>query len=231
MGLFKTHQKFDGIYVMQGKKAFLTSNLDKGKKIYGERIFDFGNMELRLWNPYRSKLCAAMHNNARRTLIKSNSTVLYLGASSGTTVSHLSDILKDGLIYAVEFSPRTLRELVQNCVDRHNVIPILGDVNRPFEYSKLISGPVDILYMDVAQPNQSELLLKNAEWFLNSKGGQFLYAIKARSIDSVGRPQDIFDKEIEFLEAAGFVITDQIALDPFTEDHLMLFGRYNPDFY
>lgn len=230
MPSIRKHQKFDGVYFSGSKQQqrIYTINADKGRSIYGEKIVEEGDIEYRDWNPYRSKLAAAILNNCRNIYLSKNSNVLYLGASSGTTVSHFSDIVTKGVIYSVEFSPRSLRELVQNCVDRKNIIPILGDANRPFEYAKFISTPIDIIYMDVAQPNQAEILIKNTEWFLKAKGGFVVYAIKARSIDTTGSPHEIFKEEIKHLEQAGFEITDQINIAPFSEDHLMLFARYNP---
>ena len=204
-----------------------TINLDRGRTVYDERLFDIGNKQYRQWNPFRSKLAASIMLNARKIYLKTGTRLLYLGASSGTTVSHCSDILtKSGTIYAVEFSARSLRELVQNCADRPNVIPILADANSPSEYAKFIFGPVDVIIQDVAQPNQTEILIKNAERFLTPRKGQFIYEIKARSIDTIANPKDIFQKEREKLEQAGLQITDSVNIGSFQKDHQVLFGRY-----
>ncbi len=224
----KRHPKFDGIYSsgFKEKQRIYTQNLDKNRIIYGEKLFDEGDIQYREWNPYRSKLCSAIKNNARKIFIDNSSKLLYLGASSGTTVSHCSDIIRNGTIYAVEFSPRSLRELVQNCTDRKNVIPILGDANRPFEYSKFVSGSVDVIFQDVAQPNQTEILIKNAKRFLTPRKGRFIYAIKARSIDTTADPNEIFLREIKELNKAGLEVTDNINISSFQTDHTVLFGRY-----
>jgi fibrillarin-like pre-rRNA processing protein len=226
----KRHPKFFGIFSVAGrdKVHIYTLNLDKGKTIYGEKLFEEDNIEYREWNPFRSKLAAAIQNNARNTYIEKNSRVLYLGASSGTTVSHVSDIITNGIVYAVEFSPRSLRELVQNCVDRPNIIPILGDANHPYEYSKFIMGAIDVIYMDVAQPNQSEILIKNAQAFLKL-GGHIIYAIKSRSIDTAESPTEIYKEELIQLEKAGFEITDKLSISPFSADHLVVFAKYHPN--
>lgn len=225
----RNHPKFPGIFISGGKdnQRLYTMNLDKGRTIYGEKLTESGGTEYREWNPYRSKLAASINNNCRKTFIEANTRILYLGASSGTTVSHISDIVKEGIIYAVEFSPRSLRELVQNCVDRKNVIPILGDANRPFEYAKFISTPVDLIYMDVAQPNQGEIVQKNAEWFLKPEGN-LIYAIKSRAIDTTENPKEIFKEELSELTKFGFEIIDQLRIEPYSADHMVVFGRYNP---
>src|SRR6056297_245428 len=139
---YKNHPKYRNVYYRRHPKQFLTENLDRGRSVYGEKLKHSGNMELRVWDPHRSKLGAALHQNARGTFIRPTSRVLYLGASSGTTVSHISDIVVDGIVYAVEFSPRSIRELVQNCTDRSNVVPILEDANQPQRFSKFVSGEI-----------------------------------------------------------------------------------------
>ncbi len=74
--------------------------------------------------------------------IKPGSKVLYLGGASGTTVSHVSDIigpvllkkfiiLKEGIVYAVEFSARSGRDLVNMAKKRTNVIPLIADARKP----------------------------------------------------------------------------------------------------
>ena len=46
--------------------------------------------------------------------VKPGARVLYLGAANGTTVSHVSDIVgPTGFVYAVEFSKRSGRDLLE----------------------------------------------------------------------------------------------------------------------
>ncbi len=227
MARFRKHPKFEGIFTsgMKERQRIYTINMDRNRVVYGEKLFDEGNLQYREWNPYRSKLCSAIKNKARKINIGKTTNLLYLGASSGTTVSHCSDIITHGTIYAVEFSPRSLRELVQNCTDRKNVVPILGDANKPFEYSKFISGSIDVIFQDVAQPNQTEILIKNIKKFLKPRQGTFIYAVKARSIDTTAEPKDIFNKQIALLEKAGLQVTDTVNISSFQIDHQVIFGR------
>ena len=90
-----------------------TKNLNPGIKVYDEKLIQDGEAEYRVWNPRRSKLSAALLNGLSGMKLEENSKVLYLGASTGTTVSHISDILTDGLIYAVEFSPVSMKKLAR----------------------------------------------------------------------------------------------------------------------
>src|SRR6188508_3298676 len=117
------------ILVDQAKEKYLaTQNLDTGKSVYGEKI-KIDDLEYRIWEPYRSKLAGALLKNLKENPIKETSSVLYLGASTGTTVSHVSDIVGNkGLIFAVEPSVRVAREFLENVASRRkNIIPILMD--------------------------------------------------------------------------------------------------------
>jgi len=96
----------------------LTRSFVPGESVYNEKRVsvtdkDNNKIEYRVWNPYRSKLAATIIGGVEDIYIKPGSKVLYLGAASGTTVSHVSDIVgKEGIVYAVEFSHRSGRDLV-----------------------------------------------------------------------------------------------------------------------
>lgn len=183
------------------------------KSVYGERIID----GLRIWDPYRSKL-AALLQKSRSPLpieLSIDSIVLYLGASTGTTVSHVGDIVRDGLVYAVELSPRSMRQLLQLAESRRNIIPILGDAARPESYSRLVE-PVDLIYQDVAQRNQAEIAALNSARYLKT-GGALVLMIKTRSIDSTASPIEVRDSEIERL--SGLEVQSVTDLLPYHHDH------------
>lgn len=146
-----------------------------------------------------------------------DSKVLYLGASTGTTVSHISDIVTEGIIYAVEFSPVSMRKLNNLCKNRPNIAPLLNDATKPKNYLDLVEK-VDLVYCDVAQPNQSELFMKNMDLFLK-ENGQGLLMIKARSIDVVQKPKKIFKEEERKLKSNGFAILQKVKLEPYEKDH------------
>lgn len=64
--------------------------------------------------------------------IRPGAKVLYLGAASGTSVSHVADIVgNDGTVYAVEFSHRSGRDLINMATHRTNIIPIIEDARHP----------------------------------------------------------------------------------------------------
>jgi fibrillarin-like pre-rRNA processing protein len=225
--MIKLHQESGAVYSIQletGDASLATLNMVPGKVVYGERLIEAEGKEYRLWNPYRSKLAASILNGLPRMPIKPGCSILYLGAASGTTVSHVSDIVGTyGRVYAVDFSPRSLRELVNNLSSRINVFPILADVRFPHSY-RFLMEKVNVLYCDIAQPEQARLLADNAEPFLR-KGGSALIAIKARSIDSTRKPEEVFKEEINVLRNRKLKITAVVHLEPYDKDHLMVLAE------
>jgi len=217
------------------KDQIATENLVPGKRVYGEQLFEekvlvtdklngagseleTRELEYRIWNPRRSKLAAAFLNGLTKLKIANDSKILYLGASTGTTVSHISDIAKNGLIYAVEFSPVSMRKLNRLSENRPNIIPLLNDVTKPKEYLNLVEK-VDFIYCDVAQPNQTEAFIDNIKLFLK-EGSYSLIMIKSRSIDVNQKPQKVFKQEEKKLIAKGFGIIEKIKLEPYEKDHI-----------
>lgn len=152
--------KHAGVFISKSKEdALCTKNMVPGESVYGEKRVSVQNedgtkVEYRVWNPFRSKLAAAVLGGVDNIWIAPGTRVLYLGAASGTTVSHVSDIVgPDGLVYAVEFSHRSGRDLVNMAKKRTNVIPIIEDARHPARYRMLV-GMVDVIFSDVAQPDQ-----------------------------------------------------------------------------
>ena len=150
---------------------------------------------------------------------------MYLGAASGTTPSHVSDIVgEDGHVYCVEFASRSLRELINTvCILRYNMSPILADARLPESYSRMVER-VDSIYCDVAQPEQARLLADNADMFL-ADGGWVMLAIKAQSIDVTKEPSVVYRKEIGVLESRGFMVSQVVDLEPFDKAHAMVVAQ------
>ena len=201
-----------------------TRNLTPGISVYGEELIS-EDVEYRLWNPRRSKLAAAILNGLNNLNIENTSKVLYLGASTGTTVSHISDIAYNGKIYAVEFSPVTAKKLTRLSRQRPNIYPILGDATEPKEYMNIVEK-VDLVYCDVAQPTQSSLFMNNMNLFAKEDALGILM-IKARSIDVVQKPKKIFKEEEKKLKEKGFKIIEKVKLEPYEKDHISFLVEKN----
>ncbi len=199
-----------------------TRNLVPGKTVYGEGLVRDGGVEYRRWDADRSKLAAYLKRGGAIWPFRSTSAVLYLGAGSGTTVSHVSDLCPEGSIVAIEFSPRVFRNLVAVAETRPNVVPILADAAQPQTYRSHVM-PVDILYQDVAQRDQESIFLRNLE-FLRPEGTGFLM-VKARSVDVAAHPADVYARVRDGLVKNGLEVLDLRALDPFEVDHAVLAVR------
>ncbi|KAJ7946671.1 Mediator of RNA polymerase II transcription subunit 36a [Quillaja saponaria] len=223
--------RHEGVFIAKGKEdALVTKNLVPGEAVYNEKRVTVQNedgtkVEYRIWNPFRSKLCAAILGGVDNIWIKPGAKVLYLGAASGTTVSHVSDIVgPTGVVYAIEFSPRSGRDLVNMAKKRTNVIPIVEDARHPARYRMLV-GMVDVIFSDVAQPDQARILALNASFFLKA-GGHFVISIKANCIDSTVPAAAVFQSEVKKLQAEQFKPSEQVTLEPFERDHACVVGGY-----
>ncbi|AFZ70099.1 fibrillarin-like rRNA methylase [Caldisphaera lagunensis DSM 15908] len=225
----REHENWKNVYIIEqedGTYKLATKNLVKGQRVYGEKLYQYNDVEYREWNAYRSKLAAALLKGLEELPIKEKDRILYLGIASGTTASHISDIIgNEGLIFGIEFSPRVIRDLLLIVNDRKNIFPILADARFPENYRHMIET-VNGLYADVAQPEQAQIVSRNAKFFLKD-GGYLLLAIKARSIDVTKEPNEIYKMETEELVRNGFEIKDIIHLDPFDKDHAMIYGIYH----
>ncbi|XP_045781030.1 rRNA 2'-O-methyltransferase fibrillarin [Maniola jurtina] len=221
-----------GVFIARGKEdALVTKNLVPGSEVYGEKRISVENegekIEYRVWNPFRSKLAAAIMGGVDAIHMPPGSRVLYLGAASGTTVSHVSDIVgPEGLVYAVEFSHRSGRDLINVAKKRTNIIPIIEDARHPLKYRMLV-GMVDTIFADVAQPDQARIVCLNAQHFLKN-GGHFVISIKASCIDSTAQPEAVFAAEVKKLQADKLKPQEQLTLEPYERDHAVVVGIFRP---
>jgi len=198
-------------------KGFLwTVNRVPGTAVYGEKLRVAQGREFRNWNPFRSKVGALVRKAPDTPWFEPNGDILYLGAASGTTVSHVSD-LTTGLVYAVEFSPRAVRDLLWNMEPRANVVPILDDAGKPERYAAYIARPVSAIVQDVAQRHQVEIFLRNLPFV--RKGGLGFLFVKARSINVAQPTEKVYEEVGRRLLEAGVTILKQVDLEPFEKDH------------
>ena len=207
-----------------GEKKLFTENLVPGNQVYKEKLVKQKGVEYRLWDPFRSKLAAAIMNNLEEFPFKNKSIVLYLGVSTGTTVSHISDIVgPSGIIFGVEHASRVARDFLDRVASyRPNIIPIMQDARRPKEYFSVF-GKSDVVYVDIAQPDQTNIAIANCDAYLKKNGYLFL-VIKTRSIDVTKAPNKIIEDEIEKLKPK-FTILQRIDLHPYDKDHAIIIAK------
>jgi len=206
---------------VDGEKKLATQNLVPGNQVYNEKLVQSKEIEYRIWNPFRSKLAAAIMNDLKNFPFNQKSDVLYLGVSTGTTISHISDIVNQGgIIFGIEHASRVARDFLDRvATHRKNIVPIIQDARRPEEFFSVYKK-VDIVYVDIAQPDQTNIAIENCRLYLKSRGYLFL-VIKTRSIDVVKDPKMVIKDEIKKLETL-FEIKQTIDLHPYDKDHAMV---------
>ncbi len=207
--------------VFSERGRIYTESACPGKRVYGERLVRWDGREMREWDPRRSKLSAYLSLGGASFPFARDSSVLYLGASSGTTASHVADVCRDGRVYCVEFAQRMFRDLVRTCEDRPAMIPILGDATRPSEY-RVFAESVNVVYQDVAQKRQADILCDNMDAFGADLG---MMAVKARSEDVTSPPDEVFRSAEARLRERGFEVLDARSLEPYEKSHEMVVVR------
>lgn len=212
----------------------VTKNITPGESVYGEKRISVESpkdtalangdaadnqpsslkTEYRVWNPFRSKLAAGILGGLDDIFVRPGVKVLYLGAASGTSVSHVADIVgSSGVVYAVEFSHRSGRDLINMATHRTNVIPIIEDARHPQRYRMLVPM-VDVIFADVAQPDQARIVGLNAQNYLKVGGGMVI-SVKANCIDSTAAPEAVFAREVQKMKDERFKPLEQLTLEPF----------------
>ena len=212
-------------FQIDGEKKLATENLIPKNQVYNEKLVKIKGTEYRIWNPFRSKLAATIMNGLRDFPFMQKSSVLYLGVSTGTTISHISDIVgQNGIIFGVEHTSRVARDFLDRVAShRKNIIPIIQDARKPQEYFSVFKK-VDVAYVDIAQPDQTDIAIDNCKMYLKSRGYLFL-VIKTRSIDVTKDPKKVISNEIKKLEPL-FEIKQIINLQPYDKDHAIVIAIF-----
>ena len=208
-------------FQVEGEKKLATENLMPGNQVYNEKLLNVKGVEYRIWNPFRSKLAASIMNGLKDFPFNKKSDVLYLGVSTGTTISHISDIVgQDGTIFGIEHATRVARDFLDRVAShRKNIVPIIQDARKPEEFFSVYKK-VDVVYVDIAQPDQTDIAIENCKLYLKS-GGYLFLIIKTRSIDVTKDPKRVIKNEIKKLESL-FEIKQTIDLQPYDKDHAMV---------
>lgn len=186
--------------------------------VYGERTSRRRGVFLRYWDPKRSKLSASLYKGMEHFPIENKSNVLYLGASTGTTVSHISDLSPKGRIYAIESSYEPFVKLIKLSERRNNIYPVLEDANYPEKYSYFTES-IDLIYQDISQRNQVQIFNNNAEYFPAAKYG--ILILKIRAITSKHSEKQILNTSLE--QIREFRVKEVINLKPYHKAHYLVY--------
>jgi len=227
---------------VNGYLKLTTRNLIRGNKFYNEKIVFSNNQEYRVWEPYKSKLGAAILNGLEILPIIEKSSVLYLGTSEVVTLSHISDIIgTESVVYAVEHSHESAKELTEKLVPkRDNIKPIIMDMTKPSQY-KIIHSKVDVVYVDVRQSKEVEIAILNCKMHLRV-GGYLLLVVKTRSVDEYHGKKFVLNYKSELINTveeksqqdyttkirlkANFEIIQQIILIGFFKGYSLVVAKY-----
>jgi fibrillarin-like pre-rRNA processing protein len=218
--------RLQGVFTDE-KRRLYTKSLAGKHQVYGERLVRQDGTVYREWDPRRSKLGAGIRVGLSQIAIRPDSTVLYLGAASGTTVSHVADIVgKDGFVYALDISKTTARMLMHAVVDHWpNVAPLLYNAALPGGYRHFVRGQADVVFQDIAQKSQVRIFFDNCKAYLK-KGGFGLLSVKAKSIDVTKRSKAIF-QDVERQLERRTTIVDKRILEPYEKDHILFVIKWN----
>ncbi|SMD31136.1 fibrillarin-like rRNA/tRNA 2'-O-methyltransferase [Picrophilus oshimae] len=194
--------------IFRDNKSIYTLS-ETNKRVYGEKIIRKKHSYLREWDPRRSKLAAAILKGFKHANFDKKLNILYLGASTGTTVSHLSDICISGRLYAVELSYDSFVKLYSLSQTRNNIFPILEDANLVERY-KFFVEKCDFIYQDIAQRNQVQIFNQNADIF---KPRSAILIIKIKAISSKDPEKKILKETISSIRK--YNIKEIIDLRPY----------------
>ena len=206
---------------VDGEEKLATVNLVPGNQVYNEKLVQMNGSEYRIWNPFRSKLAAAIMNALEDFPFTEKSNVLYLGVSTGTTISHISDMVgQSGIIFGIEHASRVARDFLDRVASRRkNIVHIIHDARKPEEFFSVYKK-VDAVYVDIAQPDQTDIAIKNCKLYLKS-GGYLFLIIKTRSIDVTQAPKRVIEDDTKKLQSL-FQMRQTIDLHPYDKDHAMV---------
>ena len=220
--------------VMKDGRTLWTLNAVPKKAVYGESLRNFSGTEFRRWDPTRSKLGAALVRTRRAPellLPEEGTTVLYLGAGHGTSISHLHDHLcgaendLSGRLIAVDLAPRCLRELTHMAKSRPGLVPVLGDARKHAAWGVLLPRKVNWLFQDVAQAGQVDIFIAACRRFLE-RNGTGLLSLKAASERWTGEGEEaLFTSVEQTLESSGFEVEERIELAGYEDNHVLFAVR------
>ena len=211
-------------------RSLWSRNAVKGVSVRGERRKTNSRVEWRAWNVSKSKVAAALLRTSHSPsdlLPETGSTCLYLGASYGSTVSHIHDQAcgsenhHGGQVVAVEISPRAMRELSNIASRRMGLVPVLGDARVPSQVAPFMRGKADWIHQDLSIADQAQTFVRMADAFLRS-GGTGLLSLKAASERaSEGDDDSRFTKAERILKESNLELVERIDLTGLEEQHVV----------
>ena len=160
------------------EEQLATKNIVKGTKTRKEKIVIVNNEEFLEWNPYKSKLAAAIRSGLQILPIIKNSKVVCINPLEESTILHISNIVgSKGSVFVIDVD-KNKKSFLNKLVNTHkNIIPIYDTVDE-LSFSSSITGKVDALYVDIPESEQIETIVEKYGSLLKNEGFLMLIAKK-----------------------------------------------------
>ena len=152
------------------EEQLATKNIVEGTKTHKEKIVIVNGEEFLEWNPYKSKLAAAIRNGLQILPIIKNSKVICVNPLEESTVLHISNIVGSGGSVFIIDVDKNKKNFLNQLADTHkNIIPIYDTVDE-LSSSSSITGKVDAFYVDIPESEQIETIVKKYGSLLKNEG-------------------------------------------------------------
>ena len=160
------------------EEQLATKNMVKGVKTRKEKIVIVNDEEFLEWNPYKSKLAAAIRSGLQILPIIKNSKVVCINPLEESTILHISNIVgSGGSVFVIDVN-KNKKSFLNKLVDTHeNIIPIYDTIDE-LSFSSSITGKVDALYVDITEAEQIKQIVDKCELLLKNEGFLMLVAKK-----------------------------------------------------
>ena len=212
------------VTVRNEKKLATLSNLSTNQD-YKENLVEMNGKQYSIWNPYMSKLAAAIINGMEIFPILKKTKILYLDPTSEKTIKHISDIVGiNGKIFVVRNIMKNSKNFLEQIAkNRSNIFTIIPDKTNPARLTGM-TEMVDVIYIDIAEHNQTEIAIQNCKNHLRI-GGFLMLIVPTKNIDFTSNPSKKNQEERKKLQTS-FDIIQEINLTDFFKEYSMVIAKY-----
>ena len=210
---------------VKNKKKLATLNNADVNKIYNEKLIEIDGKQYNIWNPYTSKLAAAIVNGMEIFPILKKTQILYFDTTVDKTLNHISDIIGvNGRIFVVrDIIENSKKFLEDDSNNRTNVVSITQEKNGvPAKFAPNIET-VNVVYVDIAQNNETDIAIQNCKNYLIN-GGFLMLVVPTRKIDAINPNRQNLEERQKL--QSSFEIIQQINLTDFFKEHSMIIAKY-----
>ena len=212
------------VTVRNEKKLATLSNVSTNQD-YKENLVEMNGKQYSIWNPYMSKLAAAIINGMEIFPILKKTKILYLDPTSEKTIKHISDIVGiNGKIFVVRNIMKNSKNFLEQIAkNRSNIFTIIPDKTNPARLTGM-TEMVDVIYIDIAEHNQTEIAIQNCKNHLRI-GGFLMLIVPTKNIDFANNTSKKNQEERKKLQTS-FDIIQEINLTDFFKEYSMVIAKY-----